>query len=456
MERESRRRPATESRTARLSTRRGDRRRQALWRLAGGAVALVVVAGLLLAALTSGGKSVAQSGSLEVPVITLDGVVDTAAADYAIRVIGEAESNGAPAVIVQTGTTGGARETALRLTDRITAAKVPVIAWIGPAPATSSSAGTLVFCAADISAIAPGASVDTVIPADARQTRAEVDELTALARTLTEQNGRDPDWAELAVRQPLALDAAGAVSIGAADLAAGSLEELLVRVDGFETRAKALTVDTAGASAVPVSMSLPEKIHHALLMPDTAWPLLLAALVSVVLAMARPGRSIFLAAGLLLPAIYAAFSVPVNYTGAGLLLLGMALASTPIWFRSFGMLPVAGFFCLIASTLFLFPSSAPWLEISLPLTLAGTIGAMVFLQLIARAAPAGSRRPRGARAELVGTTGLTRTRLDPLGQVYIDDRALSAESAGGELIEKGEEVEVVAVSGLILKVRKLI
>lgn len=455
MESSDRRQSITESRGARLSARRRQSQRQRKGALLG-LLGFSILAVLLLALALFGGSSATGTTSPETPVITLDGIIDQASADYAIRVIDDAEQDGAPAVIIQIDSCGGRQDAARALIDKMTASPLPVIAWVGPASARSTSMGTLVFCAADIAAVAPGASLDTIIPEDVRLPRAKVDELAVLARSLSEQNGRSADWAELAVRQPLALDAGRAVSLGAADLEAVSQEELLSLVIGREARAKGIVIDTTGASPVPASMNLLERGRHFLLQPATAWVLLLVAGLAVLLALAQNGlRTLLPAAMLLLPAIYAAFTLPVEPAGAVLLLAGLALAATPVWFRSFGLLPVAGLAGILISPMLFFPSTSPWLRVPATITLLTGVGAVAALLLLARTRRSVRPSGRKAKAGVVGATGYAHTRLDPLGQVDIEDRIQSAECAGGETIEKGEEIQVVAASRHILKVRRL-
>lgn len=445
----------TESRGARLSARRHQSRR----RQKGAGLGLLVLSTLaltLLAYVLFGGSSAGGTASRQAPVIELGGIIDQASADHAVRVIEEAEDNGAPLVIIRIDSAGGRQDAARKLIEAIESAPLPVIAWVGPAGARSASVGTLIFCAADVAALAPGASLDTIIPEEARLPRAEVDELAAEARSLSEQNGRNPDWAELAARQPLTLDAVSAVSLGAADLQAGSLDELLDLLDGRTTVAKGAAIDTAGVSPVPASMNLLERTRNFLLLPATAWLLILIAALAAMLALARPGaRTLLPAAALILPAIYAAFALPVRPAGAGLLLLGVALAATPVWFRSFGLLPAVGLACLLLSPMFFFASTSPWLEVPALLILPAGAGAVALLFLIARIRKAAGPSRRAGKPGVVGATGYTRTRLDPLGQIDVDDHTWSAESANGMPIEQGVEVQVVAASSHILKVRRL-
>ena len=55
---------------------------------------------------------------------------------------------------------------------------------------------------------------------------------------------------------------------------------------------------------------------------------------------------------------------------------------------------------------------------------------------------------------MIGEIGTTRSPLDPLGQIFVRGEIWSAESIDGKTIDQGVEVDVIDVSGLMLKVKK--
>jgi membrane-bound serine protease (ClpP class) len=93
----------------------------------------------------------------------------------------------------------------------------------------------------------------------------------------------------------------------------------------------------------------------------------------------------------------------------------------------------------------------PWL---VALITTGT-GAMILVAvrkaIQAQRAPAASDVPR----RLVGLSGPVKTDLNPIGTAQIGSELWSAVAAGGEPIRAGEVVEVVAVDGLTLRVRRV-
>jgi membrane-bound ClpP family serine protease len=54
---------------------------------------------------------------------------------------------------------------------------------------------------------------------------------------------------------------------------------------------------------------------------------------------------------------------------------------------------------------------------------------------------------------LVGATGIATSDLDPVGTVQVKSELWSAVADGAEIIREGERVKVLAVEGVMLKVR---
>jgi membrane-bound serine protease (ClpP class) len=78
-----------------------------------------------------------------------------------------------------------------------------------------------------------------------------------------------------------------------------------------------------------------------------------------------------------------------------------------------------------------------------------------FFLIAARKVMNARRLPvKTGQSGMIGAIGYARSNLDPLGQVFVHGEIWSGEAPEGEIIEKGEEIEVTAVSGLMLKVRK--
>jgi membrane-bound serine protease (ClpP class) len=123
-------------------------------------------------------------------------------------------------------------------------------------------------------------------------------------------------------------------------------------------------------------------------------------------------------------------------------------------------LTAAGIGALIVGALVLFNSpSVPAFQprVSIPLVIGVSLISGAMFALIVGFAIRAQRLPKQMGEEtLAGKTGIAKTDLAPSGQVQLQSELWSAElAAGAEPIRAGEQVEVVEISGLRLKVRKL-
>lgn len=149
------------------------------------------------------------------------------------------------------------------------------------------------------------------------------------------------------------------------------------------------------------------------------------------------------------------YMLPVNFTGLVLIVAGMVMLAMELYLPSHGALSVGGVAGLILGSFFLFDSSAPFLRVSWPVNVALALLALAFFVLIAGKVMKARRLPvRTGQKAMIGEVGYTRSRLDPLGQIFVRGEIWSAEAPEGVTIEKGVEVEVVDVRGLMLKVVK--
>ena len=215
--------------------------------------ALPLLMGLL--ALTSGGDVFAQTstpppaGEPARTVVTLPatGIVDSVLAGYLDSGIEQAHRDGAAAVVIQLNTPGGSLDATQRIVSSILEAPLPVIVWVSPSGARAASAGTFITLAGHVALMAPGTNIGAASPVggsgeDIGGTLGQkvLNDAIASIRSISETRGRNADWAEETVRDARSSPASEALTEGAIDGIAGSIEEVLVAADGREvTRAAA-------------------------------------------------------------------------------------------------------------------------------------------------------------------------------------------------------------------------
>jgi membrane-bound serine protease (ClpP class) len=152
-------------------------------------------------------------------------------------------------------------------------------------------------------------------------------------------------------------------------------------------------------------------------------------------------------------AAWAFHSLPLNWLGLCILVLGAGFVVAEAFMFSHGFLAVVGFAGLLWGSFNLYDGTADvrvawWVVLSTLLLTGG------FFFWAAKLALKSLRRPRMHDGEaLVGKLGKARSALAPEGTVLVGSEEWSAVAEGGA-VAAGEAVEVLAQEGNKLKVRR--
>ena len=200
-------------------------------------------------ALTLGNGALAQDDEPSlVLVMDIDGPIEPITERYLKRVLNDAESRRAEAVVIRIDTPGGYISSMRNLAEQLLNTPVPTIAYVWPSGAQAASAGTIVTISAHIAAMAPATNIGAAAPVtgtgeDLPPTlRKKVDEdITALIRSIASLRGRNYDAIERTVLEAKAYTANEALDLNVIDHIAADLDSLLNKIDG-------VTVDTIGRS----------------------------------------------------------------------------------------------------------------------------------------------------------------------------------------------------------------
>ncbi|MGB9618639.1 MAG: ATP-dependent Clp protease proteolytic subunit, partial [Desulfomonilaceae bacterium] len=131
----------------------------------------MMICWLLLALMSAAAQDVAlcagadnATASPTVVLLSVDGTVNPALADYIIKGIEQAEEKNAACVIIRMDTPGGVVTTTKTIIKAMINAKVPVVVYVAPSGSSASSAGALITVAADVAAMAPGTNIGAAHP----------------------------------------------------------------------------------------------------------------------------------------------------------------------------------------------------------------------------------------------------------------------------------------------------
>lgn len=399
----------------------------------------------------------------QISVISVHGPINPVTADYLQRNLDAAAHRGDRLLLVEMDTPGGL-DTAMRdSVQSIFSSTVPVAVYVTPAGARAASAGAVIALAADICAMAPGTNIGAAHPVslgeepDKVMGEKIVNDAEAYVEGIATRRGRNGEVAKKMVRESISLPAERALQERVIDLIAADRQELLNKLEGYRLMrgGKETVLHLAGGRVTSYPMGTRDRILNAVSNPDVAYVLMLMGLIGIFFELAHPGVILPGVIGgiSLILAFFAFQTLPVNYAGALLILLAIILFIAEVKIVSYGILAIGGVIAMVMGSLLLFPSREPYLRLSWGVIIA-TVGvtALFFIVVVAKVIQAHRQRPITGAEGMVGAHGFADTDIIPEGKVLVHGEYWNATSA--EPIGKGESVEVTAIDGLRLTVRK--
>ncbi len=401
----------------------------------------------------------------QVDVITVNDVITPAVAEFINRSIEQAVKDRAQCLVIQMDTPGGLDLSMRDIIKDIMGADIPVVVYVAPSGARAASAGAIITLAADVAAMAPGTNIGAAHPVamgggQMSRTMAEkvLNDAVAYVTSIAEKKGRNVKQAVRFVKDSVSIPASEALKLKMIDFMPTTLEELLNQIDGktFEKNGRTMKLATKGAKINMVEMGIRQRILAALSNPNISYILMMIGLVGLYFELAHPG-AIFpgVIGGICLILAFFAFrSLPVNYAGVLLIILGIILFIVEIKVPSYGLLTVGGVISLALGSVFLFESSVPFLRASLTVIIP-TVAVVAGLCILAMtlAIRAQMAKPATGSEGLSQEIGVARTRISPEGKIFIHGELWNAYA--DEVIEEGDRVRIVATEGLRVKVKKV-
>jgi membrane-bound serine protease (ClpP class) len=397
-----------------------------------------------------------------VDVIKVEGAIDRPLLGYVSERLDAAERDGA-VVVLQLDTAGTLDEDGVALATHVANLAVPVVTWVGPAPARASGAGLLLMYASSLAAVSPGSQTGPLAPVDL----AHPDGLPAglhdtIASWIQARDKQtDIDWSD----RPLS--AAEARHRQVAQVAALSIPDLLNRIDGrtvltpdgpavLHTRIATTQQQAERNGTVDIrfeNMGPVDRILHGVASPSMVYFLLVLALASLAFELTQPGFGFagFAGLGMLALGVYGVTVVPVDWLGFALLAGGIGLMVVDVRIRRLGAATAIGLVAFAAGSLVAWRGYAAPMRLS-PWLIGGTVVASALYYGFALTVAIQSRdRIVNTQRGLIGLVGEARGTLAPDGPVYVKGAMWRGRSMGDE-IAPGTPIRVRSVDGLVLRV----
>ncbi len=418
---------------------------------------------LLICLAVLAAASVPRTGAAEVGLIKIGGTISPATASYIDRALGLAKERNYAGLVIQLDTPGGLLESTKDIIQMFYREEVPVIVYVAPSGATATSAGCFITLGADIAAMAPNTSIGAAHPVaigtggvekmdDVMKSKLE-NFASSYIKSVAEKRGRNAEWAVASVKESASITAEDALKLKVIDLIAPDLPSVLRDIDGREINGK--KVATAGATVVPVPMLAREKVFQLLYRPEVLLVLMLLAIYGIIGELSNPGAILpgVVGAIALVLVLFMSAVLPVNIAGFALIGLAIALFVIDVFAPTHGVLTTGGVIAFFLGALLLFNRADPAFRLSLSYIISATVVTAAFFIFIVGAGLRAQFLPVRAGPETM--LGKTVAALAPInaasGKVFVEGEYWNAVS--DVAIPEGQNVEIVGVDGLTLKVK---
>lgn len=416
--------------------------------------------------------SFSQSSEERAYLLKINGDIGPATFEYLQNGFESAQTHQASLILLEINTPGGLIESTRDINQLILNSSIPVVAYVSPSGARAASAGVYILYASHFAAMAPGTNVGSATPVNISESSSPANDQTvstkhstqelkmledsrAYLRSLAQLRKRNLPWAEETIKKSASISAEEALKMNVINFIAKNETDLLNQLNNRSVliNDKLVVLKTTTIKSVEYSMNWRTRFLQMITNPNIAYILMLIGIYGIFFELFSPGFVLpgVLGSLCLLTALYAFHLLPVNYTGAGLILLGIGFIIAEALTPSFGILGFGGFIAFVLGSIMLFNNFPDEAVVHWPLIIAAGLATSMVLFTIVNLFIRSKRRKSAVGTEtLLHQTGVALKDFKHEGQVKIAGEIWQAHSKTP--ISAGEKVKVIAIKGLLIEV----
>jgi membrane-bound serine protease (ClpP class) len=408
----------------------------------------------------------------QVPLLSIKGAIGPAVSDYLVREISAANTKAnTPLIIITLDTPGGLSASLRDINKSILSSTVPIACLVYPQGARAASAGTYILYACHVAAMASATTLGAATPVNIAAPMAPqsedapekgkasamenkvLNDAIAYIRSLAQLRNRNAEWAEKAVSDAATLTADEALKAKVINIIAETPQTLISQLNGQEIPIHQQTTQLAldDVKLVEKNPDWRSQFLATITDPNIAYILMLIGIYGLLLEFYSPGIGIAGVTGgiSLLIAMYAFQLLPVNFAGAGLVLLGIVLLIVESLVPSFGVFGIGGVAAFVMGSIFLFDTELDHFKVSLPL-----IAAIAFISTLFIVFALGfiwrTRKNKivSGQEKIINAWVTVYDDFTDQGYVMLNGERWAAKSL--QPVKKGQKIKVESIKGLTL------
>lgn len=401
--------------------------------------------------------------------LNIKGPIGPATVDYVVRNIDKAQQ--ADLILITLDTPGGLDEAMRSIIQKFLSSNIPIVTYVSPHGARAASAGTYLLYASTLAAMAPGTQLGAASPVNLdasgfgsetsnKQTTMEkkiTNDAEATLRSLAQLRGRNPDFAQKAVKNAETLTATEALKAGVINYIATDEKDLLTQLNGVSVMQnnQNIKLNTSNPHIQRIEPDWRTRFLSIITDPTVAYLLLLLGIYGIFFELVNPGHLFPGVIGVISMciALYAFQLLPINYAGFFLIVLGIGFIIAEAFIPAYGSLGGGGTIAFIIGSIMLLDTNNALYHIAWSAIAAMVlVNILLFVLLLGMAIKARRQRVKHGVAVLIGAKGRTLGDINLEGQAMIHGEIWSVRSK--KFIAVNKSITVIATSGLVLEIEE--